>query len=97
MIVQRRIWAVKPRCLEEAEALTMALLERFPHPHARRVYVPKIAPHDTLALEIEFQNLEELEAYWAALPASPGFPEFLEKWFDLRDRGGTNEIWTLVE
>ena len=62
-----------------------------------RIYVPEIAPFDMIALEIEFENLEEYEKGWAEWFAAPETAEFLEQWYDLTEIGGTNQVWTLVE
>ena len=95
MIVNRRTFVVKRGCMEEAVALLVADRERIGGKH--RIYVSNIGPFDTIAIELEGENLEEYEKGWAEWGATPEAATFLEKWHDLTESGGTNEIWTLVE
>ena len=97
MLVNRRTFIVKRGCMEEALALLKAEKERVSHPHAGRIYTPSIGPFGVLVNEVEFESLEEYERFWAEWSASPEGAAFMEKWYDLTETGGTNEIWTLVE
>ncbi len=97
MLVNRRTFIAKRGRMEEVVALVKAEIERVSHPHARRLYIPSIGPLDVIAHEVEFESLEEYERFWAEWFASPEGAAFNEKWSDLTETGGTNEIWTLVE
>jgi hypothetical protein len=94
MIVQRRTYVVKGGCMPETVAMIKAIIEThdFEH-HIRRVYTPSIAPPGILAVEWEFESLEEYEKAWADWRDSPGSAEFMERWFELTESGGTNELW----
>ena len=97
MIVNRQTMIVKPGRLDEAEALAVAETKRVSFPHSRRLYSSNISPYDRLVFEAEFENLAEYEKFWAEWRASPETAAFQEKFNDLLEAGGTNEIWTLVD
>ncbi|MCK4782615.1 MAG: hypothetical protein KAV87_02610 [Desulfobacteraceae bacterium] len=95
MIVNRRTFVVKRGRFEEAVALFMAEIERTNT--VSRVYVPETGLFDTIAMEQEYESLEEYEKDLSEYFASPEAAQFLEKWYDLTETGGTNEIWRLAE
>jgi hypothetical protein len=96
MIVQRGTFRIKPGRMDEAAALVLAEGEKHP-PRAFRVYTPHTGPVGILAMEWEFENLAEYERYWAEWDAKPETAAFSEKWNELREAGGTLEIWNLAE
>jgi len=81
--------------MEEVVALLVADRERTGNTF--RLYTSDIGPFDVVAIEIEFESLEEYEKGWAEWRARPEVAAFMEKWYDLTESGGNNEIWTLVE
>ena len=81
--------------MEEVVALAKAERERMDG--TWRIYVSDIGPHDTIAFEFEFENLEAYERGWSEWAATPEAAAFMEKWNDLVKPGGATEIWTLVE
>ena len=95
MLVNRRTFVVKRGHMKEAVALAVA--ERDRTGTASRIYISSIGPFDILAFEDEGENLEEYEKDWAEYFASPEAAQFLEKWYEVTETGGTNEIWRLVE
>jgi hypothetical protein len=95
MIVNRRTFVVKQGREHKAIELLKGAVTGHPHPHPGRVYRPQLGPFNVLVLEIEFENLEDYERYFAEFRASPGQAEFMEKWFELTKEGGANEIWTV--
>ena len=40
---------------------------------------------------------ERIKKEWADWEATPEADAFMEKWVEITETGGTNEIWTLVE
>ena len=96
MIVYRTTFKIKPGRMDEAVALCKAEEELYPAPHAIRTYTDNLAPNDTLAIEFEFENLAEMETFWAGWGAERG-AAFFEKINELRRSGGINEIWNLHE
>ena len=95
MIVNRRTFVVKRGRMQDVVELLREGGPDFPHPHPRRFYTPRIAPFDVLAIEIEFENLKDYEEYWTKWGTRPETAEFMDKWFELTQNGGTNEIWTV--
>jgi LPS sulfotransferase NodH len=97
VIVNRRTFIVKRGCQQKIVELIREATPKFPHSHPRRLYTPSIAPFDVIAIETEFEDLAGYEKYWTAWGEWSGVAEFMEKWFELTEPGGTNEVWTLEE
>ena len=97
MIVNRRTFSIKRPRMQETVDWLRARWKEFNHPHAIRVYTPNIASFDILTFEIEFESLAGYEKFWADFSARPETAEFMSKWYELTEGGGTNEIWTLEE
>ncbi len=95
MLVNRRTFAVKRGCMEEAVALFVADRERIGGTH--RIYVSVIGAFDVIAIEIEVENMEAYEKGWAEWSATPEAAALQKKLNDLTERGGSNEIWMLAE
>lgn len=95
MIVQRLTFLAKSGRRMEAAELASAERERTGSTH--RIYRSYLGPRNTIAVEFEFEDLEEMEAFWSEWYATPESSAFLEKWNDLLEASGTSEIWTLVE
>jgi len=96
MLVNRRTFIAKRGCLDEVVQLLKAAGEKIDLPNRYRLCVSNIGPFDTLALEIEVENLAEYERVWTLIGERTA-PEVWEKWFALTETGGANEIWTLME
>ena len=98
MIVNRRTRVVKPGRMDDARALIQEAVRAKPSGVTRsvRCYVIEFGAWNLLALEAEFETLAECERLFAEWLASLS-PEFWKKWNELRDQGGSNELWTLVE
>jgi hypothetical protein len=97
MLVQRRTYVVKVGCMPEIVAMLKAARERRKD-NPVRVYtptVPSIAPPGILAVEWEFESLQEYEKAWTDFIASPETAKFMERWNELTESGGTNELWKL--
>jgi hypothetical protein len=98
MIVNRRTFIVKAGYMDQLLALMKAAKEQFStSAHAWRSYAPEIGPIDVVAFEWEYGSLEEYEKDWAEWGATPESAAFMEKWNQLTESGGSNEIWRLVE
>ena len=95
MIVNRRTINVKQIHMDDVLELLKADRERTGINF--RIYAPSIAPFDVIAMEIEFENLLDYEKGWEEWGSTPEAAAFMEKWFTFTERGGTNEIWELVE
>ena len=95
MIVNRRTIVAKPGDMEDLVAMMKAEWERLNVPITFRVYTPRIAPFDFVAIELEFGSLEDYEKFWTDWNGRPETVEFMEKLNKLTESGGTNEIWNL--
>ena len=71
--------------------------EQIEFPNAYRIYVPIIGSGDVVYHEVEFEDFEERQAFWAAFYARPEIPAWVEKWKELIKPGGGNELLRLVE
>jgi hypothetical protein len=98
MIVNRRTFIVKTGHMDQLLALVKAAKEQFStSAHAWRTYAPQIGPFDVVAIEWEYESLEEYEKDWAEWGATPESAAFMDKWNQLTESGGSNEIWRLAE
>jgi hypothetical protein len=96
MLVNRRTFIVKKKRMGEAVALLVDYAKAIELPHARRIYASQIGPFDTIAIEMEFENMEEFEKVVAEASARPEWDEFAKKLDELTVPGGSNEIWMLA-
>jgi hypothetical protein len=97
MVMNRRTFIVKRGRMQEAIALLKEEVQRSPNAQRTRIYVPEVAPFDVICAEGDFESLAEYERYWADYFAQPQTTAFLERWFELTETGGTNELWELAE
>ena len=98
MIVNRRTFVVKRGRIDQFLALAREAREQSSSSaRAFRVYAPDIGSLDKVALEWEYESLEEYEKDWAEWATTPETAALQETVYDLTETGGTNEIWRLVE
>jgi hypothetical protein len=97
MVMNRRTFIVKRGRMQEAATLLKAAAQRSTNARAYRIYVPEFAPFDVLCIEGDFDSLAEYQQYWAEYFAQPETTAMLERWYDVTETGGTNELWELVE
>jgi len=97
MLMNRRTFVVKRGRMEEAIKLLQAEAQRSSRKNHSRIYTPEVAAFDVICAEIDFDNLSQYEQYWADYFEQPEAAAFLERWVELTETGGTNEIWQLVE
>jgi hypothetical protein len=95
MIVQRLTWLAKRGRVTEAVNLASAERERTGGTH--RIYRDRVGPFNTIVMEFEFEDFEEMETFWSEWFATSEADAFVKKWNDLLEAGGHEEIWTLVE
>jgi hypothetical protein len=92
IVVNRRTFIAKRGHLSEVISLLKAGdQKRFPY----RVYRPHYAPFDTVAFEVEFTSVAEMDSAWDEWAASPEAATFNSRWVEITETGGTNEVWTL--
>ena len=63
---------------------------------AYRIYLSDIGPDGVVAVEWEYEDLDEMQAAWEAWETNLATPEFWEEWDALTERGGEREVWQLV-
>jgi LPS sulfotransferase NodH len=100
MIVNRRTYNIKPYRMDEAVALMKSEIEATAgFPGAYRIYeaghLGSGAPYDILVVEFEYENFEAYEKGWNSWVAMPK-DEFMSKWIEIANPGGTSEIWRLA-
>jgi hypothetical protein len=77
--------------LQEAQTILKA-------PHGRRIVQSYVGgTGSTIVMDLKFENLSELEAFWAEWYALPETPAFMEKWQELLAANTSNSVFTLVE
>ncbi|MFC2077613.1 NIPSNAP family protein [Candidatus Bipolaricaulota bacterium] len=99
MLINRRTFNVKRGHTDEVVALLKAEAERsIRYTHAFRIYTPETGSSEIVAVELEYESLEEYGRLWAEWSATPEAGEFSgEKWYNLTEGGYTNELWWLAE
>jgi hypothetical protein len=98
MIVQRSSYVAKPGNRREMVEILKALHKLDPHPHPTyRIYVQITGSVDVIQQEIEFEDQEAREKFWAAAFSIPEVAPYLKRWAELRDSGETTELLRLVE
>ena len=97
MIVHRATIKVKVGCMDKIVELTKAEFARSGDAHKWRLYTFKLGSYDILAYEVEFEDLAELDKFWTTWYATPEAAEYFKKIVGLREAGGGEEVWNLVE
>ena len=97
MIVERRVYKVKPFCEQAALDFSKEVWAAVGSPNTQRFYRPISGPFNVIYQEIEFKDLQEREQYWADFFALPQTAGWIEKWKELTESGGGTEFLTLVE
>ena len=97
MIVERRTYNVKPFCERAAADFVKEAFAVFGFPNVRRIYRTISGLNDVVYQEFEFKDWQEREQFWADFFALPQMPEWVEKWGELIESGGSTEFLTLVE
>ena len=97
MIVQRMTFVGKPGRMDEMVEVLKEAWTFWDQPPTYRVYRPISGPMGVLYQEIEFEDWAARAEFWAEGRSKPGWPELMEKWIELIDTGGSNELLGLVE
>jgi len=99
MYVNRRTFVLKPQYgIDEVRELIRLTLPatRAVYAGPLRQYWSQFGPWNLYAIESEFETLADYERLvpevFARFP-----PEYWEKFAEVTDQGGSNEVWTLVE
>ena len=60
-----------------------------------RVYRSHYGTFDAVALEVEFDSVDAMERGWAEWGATAEAEQFMKRWVEITEPGGTNEVWIL--
>ena len=94
MIVVRQEFRAKPGCRREAIEVLQEMWKLVdPIPH--RIYQGITGPRHTIYQELEFEDWEQREKWWAE--SDPKTAPLREKWRALIDTGGGNQLLRPVE
>ena len=97
MIVERHTCFLKAGCAREGADSLKGIWERLALPTVHRIYRQAIGPLNVVVQEVEFDDFEERQEFWANCQASPEWQEWSKEWRELQAPGGSNEILVLVE
>ena len=98
MIVHRTTILVKRGCMQELIGLIKSFVAKNdPNPEKVRLSWAMMGPVNVLVSERAYENLAELEASVAEWMGKPDTAAFWEKYNTLTERGGSREIWSIVE
>ncbi len=98
MIVERMTFVMKPGRSKEGMEIVQELRKLVDLQTTYRIYLSITGQFNVLTEEIEFEDFEQREKFWADLGSKPEFAQLLEKWSaTVADSGGGREFLTLVE
>jgi len=97
MIIARHINTVKEGRLEEFVEFARWWNQKFPPPHAGRLYRPiEGAPSNVIIGDDEFENRAEWDRHAERVHSDPGFESAIAKFQELLD-DSKFELWEVVE
>ena len=94
MILERWVWKVKWGCEDRLIALLKEEGER--QGWSSRLYTPVTGPWPTVAMDTEFESLDQREDWYTELRARPSTPAFMQKLGELVESAFC-ELWDVVE
>ena len=97
MIVQRMTFVTMPGRRAERMQILQELWKLWDDPPTYRIYLPITGPSGIIHQDIEFEDFEAREKFWAEAASLPGFAPLMKKWNESSDTSGTNELLSLVE
>ena len=95
MITNRRTFVAHHGQSEAAIDLLRSEARTIDWPHGLRFYSDSITTFNTVVMEADYDNLAQYEAMWNEWFSRPTTPAFFEKWIQLTQTGGKNEIFEL--
>ncbi len=97
MIVNRRTFIVKKGKMDELVTLLVNAKETSGEGYRLRIYHSMFGPFDTIAMEIEVKDMDDLNHYFEGIRTDQNWVKFIAKFDELTVPGGSNEIWTLAQ
>ncbi len=95
MIVNRRIFTVKPRCMETIIDLLKSGADHMVEIPTFRGYQAMHGEGNCAMLELDFDDMAHYERFWATWGAAPEAAKVLERFRQHLETNQTNEIWQL--
>lgn len=96
MIVHRITVHYQVDKVKEAVSLLKAELTRAKFPHAVRLHTPRFGVADITIGEFEFENIDEMERFWANWETQPEVQIFWQKYRQMIEPGAVHDILDLV-
>jgi hypothetical protein len=90
-IVNRRTFIAKPGHLDEV----VKMLKGDEGNLVQRVYRSHYGTFNVAVLEVEFNSVAEMEDLWTGWFQSDAAQKFHQRWNEITEPGGTNEVWIL--
>jgi NIPSNAP protein len=97
MIVQRSKYTLKPGRGREGLEIIQKSWQLVDHPPAHRIYQTISGQANVIFQEIEFEDFEHREKFWAHFFSMPGLAPLMEPWHTVVETSQSNEFLTLVE
>ncbi len=80
-------FVTKPGRRDEMVQILQELWKLWDHPPTYRIYLPITGPFHVIHQEIEFEDFEARDKFWAEGTSKPGFAPLMEKWHESSDDG----------
>jgi hypothetical protein len=98
MLVMRYTLYAKANCEAEIAKLHRSMPDYgLPRaPHGQRIYSGgDFSPWDVVIYEVDFESLDEYQAYMKEWSSAPRASEWMDKARESVERGGRGELWTV--
>jgi len=98
MLVHRVTFELKMGADQKAIEMLKEAQTMIKAPHGVRIFNSYIGGTGSVVVyDLEFENVAELEAFWAEWFALPGTPAFMERWHELLATNSSNSVFRVVE
>jgi hypothetical protein len=97
MIVNRRTFLVKKGKLDELVTMLADSRKLAKNTYSMRIYHSMFGPFDSVAVELEFKDMDEMARSQEEMMVLPDPAAFMAKFDELTVPGGSNEIWVLAQ
>ncbi len=95
-MIARFTSVVKPSRGNEAVEMLQDFWKRIDLPFTHRIYEPITGSFQEVFQEIEFEDFEQYEKFWADVGSNPEWPQWQEKWHTI-EVSTSVQLLTLVE
>jgi hypothetical protein len=96
MLAYRRTWHIKLGRMDQARELIQEPVDSFKERgFIGRAYASHIGPADVIIWEEDWESEADHDAAWEEIRDAPGTQDWFSRWYEVAERGGTQEIWRL--